>query len=108
MTCDKPILVLVSHPDVVLFSMTNTHTSALNSGIVLLTKVVHAELGIMFEHNLDIWIGMDRSCVATAFSNLDFEHQKIRVKNPTIFRIVLTRLFRHVLGMGERIWRVVH
>jgi hypothetical protein len=45
---DKPILVLVSQKVVVLFSMTNIHTSEPNSRIVLLAKVVDAELGITF------------------------------------------------------------
>jgi hypothetical protein len=74
--CDKPILVLVSHPVVALFSMTNIHTSAPNSGIVLLAKAVDSELGITFLHNLDIWIRMDRCCVATTFANLDVENHK--------------------------------
>jgi hypothetical protein len=74
--CDKPIMLLVSQPVVVVFSMTNIHTRAPKSGIVLLMKVVHAELGITCEHNLAIWIGMDRSCATTTFENLVVKHQK--------------------------------
>jgi hypothetical protein len=73
---DKPIIVFISQPVGVLFSTTNIHTSASNIRIVLLAKVVDAELGITFFHNLDIWIRMDRCCVATTFANLDVEHQK--------------------------------
>jgi hypothetical protein len=105
---DKPIIVLVSHPVVVFFSTTDIHTSSPNSRIVLLAKVIDAELWITFFHNLDIWIRMDWWCVATKFANLDVEHEKRRVQNPTIFRMDLTRRFRHGIGTRQLFGRVGH
>jgi hypothetical protein len=46
--CDKPILVFMDHPVVLLFSMTNLNTSAQYGGILLLAKVAHTELGRTF------------------------------------------------------------
>lgn len=73
---DEPMPVFGPSPIVILLTRANVLASALHSGVVFFTEVIQPKVRLTKEHGIDIGIGMNRSCVATASTNLDIKHQE--------------------------------